>query len=139
MYYILRDLFLCTHHVDVKLIEASEWGFRDLPQGEHEADSGEGAFPTRQRPHVTHAIILPARRLYLYMHQNRSVNVPVFCFVRVLFINKIILFIIFSVFATRIPCLTSKLKCVMITNLQCFFSPFFLFALNKQSLFFFLI
>lgn len=58
-------LFLCTHHVDVELIEASEGRFCDLPKGEHETNRGEGAFTTRQRPHVTHTIILPARRLYL--------------------------------------------------------------------------
>lgn len=59
-------MFLCAHHVDVELIEASEGRLCDLPQREHEANSGEGAFTTGQRPHVTHTIVLSARRLHLH-------------------------------------------------------------------------
>lgn len=64
---------LRIHHVDIELVEASEGWLGDLPQGEHEANSGEGAFATREGPHVTHAIILPSRRLYLYMCQKKFV------------------------------------------------------------------
>lgn len=64
-------IFLCAHHVDVELIEASEGRLGDLPEWEHEANSGEGAFATRQRPHVAYIIFLAARRIYLY--QKRCV------------------------------------------------------------------
>lgn len=80
-------LLLCTHHVDVKLIEASEWGLGDFPQGEHEANSGEGALAARQRPHVTRTVILPTRRLHLLQVSQQAVifaSVFVFVFHKIL-------------------------------------------------------
>lgn len=75
-------LLLCTHHVDVELIEASEGRLCDFPQGEHEANSGEGALAARQRPHVTRTVILPTRRLHLLrVSQQAVICDSVFAFV----------------------------------------------------------
>lgn len=51
-------------HVDVKLIQAPEGGLCDLPQGQNEADCGEGTLSSRQRPHVANAVVLSARRFH---------------------------------------------------------------------------
>lgn len=57
---------VCFHHVDVELVEASERRFGDLPQRQHEANGGEGALATGQRPHVAYLVVLAPRRIHLY-------------------------------------------------------------------------
>ena len=53
------------YHVDIKLIQAAEWGLGDGPEGEHEAHGGEGALPAGQRPHVTQLRLVSLPRLHL--------------------------------------------------------------------------
>lgn len=55
-----------SYHIDVKLVEAPEGGLSDLPEGEDKTHCREGSLSSRQRPHVTHTVVLTAWRLHLY-------------------------------------------------------------------------
>lgn len=46
--------FSTSYHEDVKLVQAAERRLGDVPQGQDEADGGEGALPSRQAAHVSH-------------------------------------------------------------------------------------
>lgn len=51
-------------HVNIKLVQAAERRLCDFPECQNKADSGEGAFPPRERAHVTDAVHLLTRRLH---------------------------------------------------------------------------
>lgn len=54
-----------SYHENVKLVQAAEGRLRDGPEGEDEADGGEGALATGQRAHVTQVGLVALTGLHL--------------------------------------------------------------------------
>lgn len=53
------------YHVNIKLVQTAKWCLRDGPKGENKANSGEGAFASRQAAHVIQVSLVSLTWLHL--------------------------------------------------------------------------